>query len=240
VKLFKIAPTGVASIVLSSIAVGVMVGMGPVYASAEGMSIARTASFMSVFLALGAIAHIPLGWLSDRIDRRLVIFGTCVTATLLSISLLTIDVKSDLFVLVFGLLGAMVLPIYSLGGAHTNDRLKPEQMANASGTIVLLYGIGAAIGPITMGFFINHYGNIAFIYYLGAINLLTALLVLRWLFQRNAVPDEQQVDFQLAPSTATILTADAIAYEAEEMILADEESESSNETSEENDSENKE
>ena len=238
VKLFKIAPTGVASIVLSSIAVGVMIGMGPVYASAEGMSIARTASFMSVFLALGAIAHIPLGWLSDRIDRRLVIFGTCVTATLLSISLLKIDVKSDLFVIVFGLLGAMILPIYSLGGAHTNDRLRPEQMANASGTIVLLYGVGAAFGPITMGFIIKLYGNVSFIYYLGAINFLTALLVLVWLFKRDAVPEEQQVDFQLAPSTATILTADAIAYEAEEMILADEEADSTGEISEEMDSEN--
>ena len=96
-------------------------------------------------------------------------------------------------------------------------------MANASGTIVLLYGIGAAIGPITMGLIIKQFGNISFIYYIGAINLLTAVLVFAWLFQRDAVPDEEQVDFQLAPSQATVLTADAIAWEAEEMILADEE-----------------
>ncbi len=225
IKLFRISPTGVASIVLSSVAVGVMIGMGPVYAAEEGMSIARTASFMSVFLAFGAIAHIPLGWLSDHIDRRLVLLGTCISATLLSVTLLKIDVKSDLFVIVFGFLGAMVLPIYSLGVAHTNDRLRPEQMANASGTIVLLYGVGAAIGPISMGYLIKHFGNVAFIYYLGAINLLTGLLVLYWMIQRDAVPDEDQVDFQLAPSQATILTMDAIAYEAEEMILADEEAE---------------
>jgi len=223
IKLFRVSPTGVVSIVLSSIAVGVMIGMGPAYAANEGMSITRTASFMSVFLAFGAIAHIPLGWLSDRVDRRLVILGACLSAALLSVALLRINVKSDLFVIVYGLLGAMVLPIYSLGGAHTNDRLRPEQMANASGTIVLLYGIGAAIGPITMGLIIKQFGNISFIYYIGAINLLTAVLVFAWLFQRDAVPDEEQVDFQLAPSQATVLTADAIAWEAEEMILADEE-----------------
>lgn len=232
IKLFKISPTGVVSIVLSSVAAGAMIGMGPVYAAEEGMSIARTASFMSIFLALGAIAHIPLGWLSDRVDRRLVILGSCISAVLLCVALLGIDVKSDLFVFVFGLLGAMVLPIYALGGAHTNDRLRPEQMANASGTIVLLYGVGAAIGPISMGLIIKQFGNISFIYYLGAINLLTGVLVFAWLFQRDAVPDDEQVDFQLAPSQATILTADAIAWEAEEMILADEEAEDNDSNSE--------
>lgn len=221
-KLYHISPTGVVSIVLSSVAVGVMIGMGPVYAAKEGMSIARTASFMSVFLAFGAIAYIPLGWLSDRIDRRLVILGSCVSAVILSLILLNIEVNNNLFIIVFGLLGAMVLPIYSLGSAHTNDRLRPEQMANASGTIVLLYGVGAAIGPISMGFIFKYFGNVSFIYYLGAINLLTGVLVFAWLFQRDAVPDDEQVDFQLAPSQATILTADAIAYEAEEMIQADE------------------
>jgi len=47
------------------------------------------------------------------------------------------------------------------------------------------------------------------------------LLVLSWLFQRDAVPDEEQVDFQLGSSQATILTADSIAYEAEEIIQTD-------------------
>ena len=223
-KLFRLAPAGVVSILLSSIAVGVMMGMGPVFAAEEGMSIASIALFMSVFLAFGAIAHIPLGWLSDRIDRRLVILGATFSAVILSVILLYVDVKTTLFIIVFGLLGAMVIPIYSLGGAHTNDRLRPEQMANATGTIVLLYGVGAAIGPITMGYIIGLFGNVSFIYYLGLINLVTGLLVLFWIYKRKAVSDEEQVEFQLAPSQATVLTMDAIAYEAEEMIQAEEES----------------
>jgi len=211
--------------------------MGPVYAAEEGMSISRIASFMSVFLAFGAIAHIPLGWLSDRVDRRLVILGATTSASVLSVVLIQIDVTTTLFIIVFGLLGAMVMPIYSLGGAHTNDRLRPEQMANAGGTIVLLYGVGAAIGPISMGYIIKLFGNVSFIYYLGAINLLTALLVLFWIFKREAVPEEEQVDFQLAPSQSTVLAVDAIAHEAEEMILADTESVTSSEISKEIDSE---
>ncbi len=233
-KLFRLVPAGVASILLSSVAVGVIVGMGPVYAASEGMSITRVASFMSIIFAFGAIAHIPLGWLSDRIDRRLVIMGACIVATLLSIALLEIDVTSSLFIIVFGCLGAMVMPIYSLGMAHTNDRLSPQQMPNASGTIVLIYGIGAAIGPITTGYIIKLFGNVSFIYYLGAINLLTGLLMLFWIFQRKAVPEQEQVDFQLAPSQATVLTMDAIAYEAEELIQAeaDEEKEDQNDAPE--------
>ena len=82
------------------------------------------------------------------------------------------------------------------------------------------------------------FGNISFIYYLGAINLFTGLLVLYWIYMRSGVAEEDQVDFQLAPSQSTVLTQDAIAYEAEEMILADEELESVSIVSDEMDSEN--
>jgi len=158
-KLFKIAPAGVVSIMLSSVIQGAMFGMGAVYASNAGMSVSQTAVFMSIFIALGAFSHWPLGWLSDQIVRRIVVVGASFVAFILALILLDIDNRSTTFIIVYGLLGAMVLPIYSLGVAHTNDRLRPDQMTNASSTIVLLYGIGATIGPISVGYILNIYGN---------------------------------------------------------------------------------
>lgn len=220
-KLFSIAPAGVASIVLNSISQGAMFGMGAVYAAGAGMDVGQTALFMSSFIALGALFHWPLGWLSDKIDRRIVVVGAALVSIVLSVILFKLDNQTLLFILIFGFLGAFVLPIYSLGVAHTNDRLRPEQMTHASGTIVLIYGIGSALGPISVGYILKVFGNSFFFTYIGALNLLTALIVLYFILQREAVPEEEQGDYQLVPSKPTPIAMEAIAEEAEETMLAD-------------------
>ncbi len=91
-------------------------------------------------------------------------------------------------------------------------------MSNASSTIVLLYGVGAAIGPISVGYIINIFGNFSYIVYLGGINLVTGILVSFWIYRREAVPEEQQGEYQLVPSRPTTVAMEAIALEAEETM----------------------
>jgi MFS family permease len=222
-KLARIAPAGVASIFVSSIAQGSMFGMGAVYGVNAGMDIHKIALLMSMFIGIGALAHWPLGWLSDQIDRRLVVVGASCISALLCFYLLQIDKSHAWFFLLYGLLGGMILPIYSIGVAHTNDRLKPEQMTSASGTIVLLYGIGATLGPISIGYILKIYGNSAYFTYLAAVNIITAIIVLYYIFQREAVPDEEQSDYQIMPKSATVIAMDAVAQEAEETMGLDDE-----------------
>jgi len=217
-KLWSIAPAGVASIALNSIAQGAMFGMGAVYAANAGMSVSQTALFMGSFIAFGALFHWPLGWLSDRIDRRIVVVGVSGFAIVLSAILFELDNQTTMFIIVFGFLGAFVLPIYSLGVAHTNDRLRPEQMTHASGTIVLLFGLGSALGPFSVGYTLNSFGNSFFFAYIGGIHILSVLLVLYFIFQKEAVPEEQQVDYQLVPSKLTPIAMEAVAGEAEETM----------------------
>ncbi len=217
-KLFKIAPAGVLSITLTSIVSGVVLGMGAVYAANSGMSISQTALFMSVFIAMGAASQWPVGWVSDHFDRRLVIVVLCVIAILLIAILYKLDPQSLIFIIFFGLFGAAVLPVYSLSVAHTNDRLRPEQMTSSSSTMVLFSGIGAAAGPITVGYLLHAFGNEWFLLYLGAIHLVLGLGVLFYIFQREAVPDSQQVDYQPMASRFTPVGLEAVAMEAEESL----------------------
>ena len=217
-KLLKVSPAGVASIFVSSIAQGVMFGMTPVYAVNIGMDISEIALLMSLFIALGAFAQLPLGWLSDHIDRRLVILGASISAIVLCVFLINTSEKSTLFFLLYGLLGAMILPIYSIAVAHTNDRLLPEQMTSASSTIVLLFGIGATIGPFTIGYILKVYGNSSYFVYLGVVNIITAVVVLFYIFQHDAVPEDEQINYQIVPERPTMVAMDAVAQEAEESI----------------------
>ncbi len=224
-KLFEIAPAGVLSITLTSIITGVVLGMGAVYASNAGMSISQTALFMGVFITMGAITQWPVGWLSDYFDRRLVIVILCALSVACIVVLYKIDPKSLSFIAVFGLFGAATLPIYSLSVAHTNDRLRPEQMTSASSTMVLFSGIGAAAGPITVGYLLHAFGNVWFLLYLGGINLFLGLVVLYHIFQREAVPDEYQVDYQPMASRITPVSFEAMALDVEESLKAQEEDE---------------
>ena len=224
-KLFQTASAGVVSLTLTSIVSGVVFGMGAVYAANSGMSISQTALFMSVFIAMGAVAQWPAGWISDNFDRRLVIVVLSAVSVTLLVILYRIDPQSSIFILMFGLYGATALPVYSLSIAHTNDRLKPEQMTSASSTMVLFSGIGAAAGPITVGYLTHAFGNVWFILYLGAIHLLLGIVVLYYVFQRGPVPDEQQVDHQLMSPRITTVGLKAVAKDAEESWKADEEDE---------------
>lgn len=126
-KLFKIASSGVFSLTLTSLASGVVFGMGAVYAANSGLSITQTALFMSVFIAMGAIAQWPVGWISDNFDRRLVIIVLCAACVALIAALYSINTQSSYFIVLFGLFGASALPIYSLSVAHINDRLNPNK-----------------------------------------------------------------------------------------------------------------
>ena len=224
-KLFKTSSAGVLSLTLTSMVSGVVFGMGAVFAANSGMSISQTALFMSTFIAMGAFAQWPVGWVSDNFDRRLVIVALCVTSVVLIAILYNIDSQSPLFIIIFGLFGAAALPVYSISVAHINDRLKPEQMTSASSTMVLFSGIGAASGPITVGYLLHTFGNVWFILYLGGIHLILGLIVLYYMFQRNAVPDEQQVDHQFMTSRITPVALEAVASDAEELYLANEEEE---------------
>ena len=221
-KISRIAPAGVASIFVSSISQGAMFGMGAVYAVNVGMNVSEVALLMSLFISFGALSQWPLGWLSDMFDRRLVVLVASIISVALCLVLLELDVKSISFYLVYGLLGAMILPIYSIGVAHTNDRLRPDQMANASSTIVLLFGIGATLGPISVGYILKIYGNSSYFIYLALVNLVTAIIVLYYIFQREAVPDEEQISYQIVPERPTAVAMDAVAQEAEETMATDE------------------
>lgn len=220
-QLFKVSPSGVISIFVSAVAHGAMFSMGAVFAVKVGMSVTKTALFMSSFITLGALAQWPLGWLSDKIDRRLVILGSGVIATLLCIAMLNLSPHQPLFFIAFAGLGAFSLPIYSIAVAHTNDRLDPSQMTGASSTIVLTVGIGAILGPATAGYLLNTIGEMGFIIHLSLAHFAIVIGILLTIFKRKAVAVEDQTHYQTVCPAPTTVMMEAVALEAEDSMETD-------------------
>jgi MFS family permease len=113
--------------------------------------------------------------------------------------------------------------MYSIAIAHTNDRLKPEQMAGASSTLVLVLGIGSILGPTISGYLLSTFNTIGYLIHIGVTHSIITASMIYYIFKRDAVIDEEQGHYQVVPARFTGVVMEAIAQEAEESIETEEE-----------------
>ena len=212
--LWKASPSGVVTIGISGLASAGFFGVGTIYAIKSGLSISETALFMTLFIGFGALSQWPLGWISDRIDRRKVILLCCSIVVGICVLLALFDFSKTIFLTLNGIIGASTLPLYSLGVAHTNDRLKPSQMVSASGTIVFVFSIFAALGPFTMSYFLKLFDSFGFLLYLSLVHLVIAVIVFVMMFINEDVDESDQSDFQVMAQRPSLVAMEVIAEEA--------------------------
>ena len=212
--LWKASPAGVATIGLSGLASAGFFGVGTIYAVKAGLSVSETALFMTLFIGFGAASQWPLGWLSDKIDRRKVILFCCASVICICIVLTSFEFTSKILLILSALVGAFTLPLYSLGVAQANDRLEPKQMISASGTIVLVFSVFAALGPFTMSYFLELFEMFGFMLYMGIVHLVIAVTVLIMMMINKNVDESEQTDFQVMGQRPSVVAMEVIAEEA--------------------------
>ena len=212
--LWKASPSGVATIGLSGLASAGFFGVGTIYAVKAGFSVSETALFMTLFIGFGASSQWPLGWLSDKIDRRKVILLCCVSVISICIVLASFEFTNTILLILSALVGAFTLPLYSLGVAQANDRLEPKQMISASGTIVLVFSVFAALGPFTMSYFLELFQMFGFMLYMGIVHLFIAITILLMMMITQDVDESEQTDFQVMGQIPSVVAMEVIAEEA--------------------------
>jgi MFS family permease len=144
--LYRLAPIGVAVGVLVGFANGAFTTVA-VYADKANLSDSQTA-VISAVVGIGPIVVLyPLSRLSDRVSRPAVLGGSAIVAALLLVAAAAMAPGSAAMVVTLMFAGGLSIALYTLTSAETNDHVTPAQMAGASGQVVLLYGIGAILGP---------------------------------------------------------------------------------------------
>ncbi len=147
-KLFHAAPVGLVASLMVGVINGAYWGLGPISAAASGLDVGGVALFMSAATLAGALTQWPVGRLSDRFDRRLVLL-TLLLASAVTGLLLWLLAASGVLLMVFGLLfGATALPCYSLAAAHAYDKTPNSELVPTAATILLANALGAVIGPL--------------------------------------------------------------------------------------------
>ncbi len=133
-------------------------GMAPVYATQRGLSIAEVSYFITAIFLGGLIFQYPIGWLSDRYDRRyLIIVIAGMGAAAATIALYVGSNFITLIILAL-IIGGTSNPLYSLFLAYMNDYLDNDQMPAASGGLLFINGLGAMSGPIVVGYVMERFG----------------------------------------------------------------------------------
>ena len=136
--LFRVSPLGTVGVFFLGIVYAIQAGMGAVYGAQIGLSANEISLFMAMLFAGTLILQYPVGWLSDRMDRRKLIFLTSTIAVACcAFGALYAQITWAVMVAAF-LSGGVTTPLYALLLAYINDSLAREDMPAASGGIVRL------------------------------------------------------------------------------------------------------
>ena len=226
-ELFKISPFGSFSTFCSGFIFSAMLTMLSVYAVTMNLSVFEISVLLVGVTLAGALFQWPIGSLSDNYDRRLVIIGCCLFAsifTILSIfysglsfnNLLAEEMlrfnyfsigtgmnKTKLFIFII-LLAGMILPLFSLNLALVNDYIPKEKFVAAGGGLNIIFGLGAIGGPIICSVLMSVLGpNGFFIHLLFFLLIISLFGVFR--LTRRKYEDNPESTFTPLPKDITPL-----------------------------------
>ena len=204
-RLYQISPLGVALTVASGLVMGALYGVAPIFAKRAGLSLDEISFFMAGLMLGGFALQFPIGRLSDRLDRRQVI--ALLTLALALVSLLMIEAigsRAVLLIIAGIALGGVAFTLYPLAVAHINDFIAPDMMLAASGGVLLIYSVGAAIGPIVSAEFVSLWGASGFLIYLACIGLAAAFFSVSRILLGAKIPLDRQGAYIAVPRTSPV------------------------------------
>ena len=213
-ELFSTSPLGCVGMFFLGGIFSAQFGMAPVFGTSADLSLLQISIFVAAFYIGAMVFQFPVGWLSDRMDRRILIVVTSAIGFIASVIAIF---GENIFIILLGsafFIGGMSNPLYSLLIAYTNDFLEPDDMASASGGLLFLNGLGAISGPLFTGYLMTEIGPIGFFVIIAV--LLGALTF--YGFYRMTQRGISDVD---TSSYATVLpTTSAVAVEiAQELAI---------------------
>lgn len=200
-QLYRTSPLGVLGALGVGVAHAALFSMGPVYAQNVGFTVREVSVFMASVLFGGLIMQLPLGRLSDRLDRRMVITVVAFVASGAALGgAVSATTGSGIVFVAMAVIGATSLPLYSLCIAHTNDYLQPSQIVAASASLVLVAGVGLTMGPSVTAGLMDVLGPAGFFWSLAMVHGVIGLFALYRMTRRRSLPRGAQRHYApLAP-----------------------------------------
>ncbi|EAQ24983.1 MULTISPECIES: MFS transporter [unclassified Roseovarius] len=215
-QIMKISPLGCVGMLLTGGVFAAQFGMAAVYGAEAGLSVGQISAFVASFYVAAVVAQYPLGWLSDRMDRRKLIAGVSLGTGIGAVVGMMLGDNYWFLLLAGFIVGGTSNPLYSLLIAYTNDFLEHDDMAAAAGGMVFINGLGAIAGPLMVGWMMGVMGPGGYFLYIAVLMFAMVAYAIYRMTQRKA-PAVRETDryMPVSPSSSPMAVEFAQEYAIE-------------------------
>ncbi|MEL6205271.1 MAG: MFS transporter [Pseudomonadota bacterium] len=219
-ELYAASPLGMVGMFLLGGIFAGQFGMSAVYATEAGLSLTQISAFVSAFFLGAMLLQYPIGWLSDRMDRRILILGTAAVGSAVSAVAVLFGADFWVIVAVAFLNGGLGQPLYALLIAYTNDYLQLEDMAGASAGLLFVNGVGAILGPMLIGWGLGALGPAGYWVFMTA-NMAAIALYAAFRMTRRPSAYAAEDDYEAVSYAPVTPTASPVLHEVAQEYYVD-------------------
>ena len=207
-RLYEISPSGTFGCLASGLANGAFWALAAVYTVGIAGDTTWAAWFMTATVIGGALSQWPLGYLSDRIGRRKVLLATAlVGAGIAATMVYTFDELTLLRVNLLGAAwGAVAFPLYTMAVANANDYAETDEYVMVSSGLLLMYGLGAILGPFIAAGLMTLGKPAGLFAFTGIVHLILAVYLIQRMNRRESLSSEHHIDFRDALTAASTVS----------------------------------
>lgn len=214
--LYDVSPLGVVGIFLMGGVFSALFGMTAVWGTEAGLTILEISVFTAAIYVGGLVFQYPIGWLSDRMDRRKLLIIVALIGTAAGAVAVIFNLGFMWLLGVALVIGGISNPLYSLLVAYTNDYLDSDQMAAASGGLLFVNGLGAILGPLVIGWLMSVIGPSGFFLYIILLTAFLSAYAMWRMTQRPSIPASETGPFAPVSPVVSAATVEAVYTEMTE------------------------
>ncbi|SNZ20390.1 MFS transporter [Cohaesibacter gelatinilyticus] len=226
-KVFRTAPAAIVAALLVGSVQGSHISFAAIYAVDKGYeTLSQAPVFAAVFVIGGMIGQWPIGRISDRFDRRIVLLIISIFGILGSLLISSFDKAPFMLLLLMGgFIGAMVQPAYSLAAAHGYDHAETEGYVKMAAGLLVAFGIGSTLGPFITSIMMSYFGPDALFLFPAVMLALLCLYLVQRIVRKDAIQIEDKEGFDLAATSAAvggIVTPELLSEEDKYVVVPNE------------------
>ncbi len=216
-RLYQRMPTAVFGCFVVGAMGAAVLNMSPYFLTSVAVPTAQIGLFMGTIHVTRLVLQWPVGLLSDRLDRRVVIVASSVLIVVLAAVFAfmapgggqlfhdpSLEMRKLIAFGLFGLLGAFSMMLYSVCIAHAHDRGTSEESVAITSTLLLVWSVGAMVGLLVLGVLIEIVGGHVIFLFTGGMAAVLAVHTGWRMIYREA--PEQTGRFKEVPVTSPVIS----------------------------------
>ncbi|NOI79450.1 MFS transporter [Vibrio tubiashii] len=196
-EIYTLSPLGFMTCFVCGILYSTIANMLPVYADGQGITGFQLSVFMGAATAGGILLQLPMGYLSDKFERRKVILSGCFVLAIVSFALpVSMQYQWQVTPLILvALTMGLIACLYPLSISETFDRALKAQLVPVLSGLLCIYAIGSVIGPYSAALIMERFNGSALFGFLIFVDLGLIVFTIYRMSVRQALPVEEQESF---------------------------------------------